>query len=177
MENRQDKASKLLDTSGTALHALLTKLTLCEHTTSDLIQELFVRLCNSKGFEKAEDPLAYACRVAINLALDLRKKQRNKLLPLNEDCLPVRNTPSGLDNMIKAETLEEVLDATAQLNGLARDVVVMRYIEQESYETIAGRLGKKPQHIRSVCAKALARLRELLSPDERCSGGKELDYG
>jgi RNA polymerase sigma factor (sigma-70 family) len=65
--------------------------------------------------------------------------------------------------MIRDEELEQVLDATSRLSDLARDVVVMRYIEQESYETIAGRLGKKPQHLRSVCAKAMAQLREVLT--------------
>ena len=64
--------------------------------------------------------------------------------------------------MIRAEELEQVLDATSRLSDLARDVVVMRYIEQASYEEIGQRLGKKPQHVRSVCAKAMARLRELL---------------
>ena len=65
--------------------------------------------------------------------------------------------------MIQAEELEQVLNATSRLNELARDVVVMRYIEQDSYENIAERLGKKPQHIRSVCAKAMAQLREMLN--------------
>jgi RNA polymerase sigma factor (sigma-70 family) len=64
--------------------------------------------------------------------------------------------------MIQAEELEQVLDATSRLNDLARDVVVMHYIEQDSYEKIAEWLGKKPQHIRSVCAKAMAQLREFL---------------
>jgi DNA-directed RNA polymerase specialized sigma24 family protein len=40
--------------------------------------------------------------------------------------------------------------------------VILRYIEQESYEEIGRRLGKKPQHIRSITSKALAQLRRLL---------------
>ena len=65
--------------------------------------------------------------------------------------------------MIRDEELEQVLDATSRLTDLARDVVVMRYIEQVSYEEIGRRLGKKPQHMRSVCAKAMAQLREMLA--------------
>jgi RNA polymerase sigma factor (sigma-70 family) len=67
--------------------------------------------------------------------------------------------------MIRAEELEQVLDATAKLNDLARNVVVMRYIEQASYEEIGRRLARKPQHIRSVCAKAMAQLREMLASE------------
>ena len=65
--------------------------------------------------------------------------------------------------MIAAEEVEQILDATMQLSDLSRDVVVMRYIEQESYEEIARRLGKKPQYLRALNAKAVARLRELLT--------------
>jgi RNA polymerase sigma factor (sigma-70 family) len=75
--------------------------------------------------------------------------------------------------MVRAEELEQVLDVMSRLNDLAREVIVMRYIEQESYEEIAQRLGKKPQHIRSVSAKAMARLRELLTVREDLSTGRE----
>ena len=65
--------------------------------------------------------------------------------------------------MTRAEELAQVLDVMPRLSDLAREVVVMHYIEQESYEEIAQRLGKKSQHIRSVSAKALAKLRQLLT--------------
>ena len=68
--------------------------------------------------------------------------------------------------MIQNEELQQVLDATSRLTDLARDVVVMHYIEQESYEEIAQRLGKKPQYLRALNAKAIARLRELLTSEK-----------
>jgi RNA polymerase sigma factor (sigma-70 family) len=68
--------------------------------------------------------------------------------------------------MIQAEELEQILDATSKLTDLARDVIVMRYIEQASYEEIAQRLDKEPQHLRSVCAKAMAQLREVLTREK-----------
>jgi RNA polymerase sigma factor (sigma-70 family) len=68
--------------------------------------------------------------------------------------------------MIRAEELQRVLDATSQLGSLAREVVVMHYIEQKPYEEIGRLLGKKPQYLRSLSSKALARLRALLM-DER----------
>ena len=72
---------------------------------------------------------------------------------------------SAIRKMIRDEELEQVLDATAKLSDLARNVVVMRYIEQASYEEIGRRLGKKPQHVRSACAKAMAQLREMLASE------------
>jgi RNA polymerase sigma-70 factor (ECF subfamily) len=127
----------------------------------DLLQELFLRLWNSKAFDKARDPSAYAYRAAINLAFEWRRQQQMVCPSLEQNCRAT-DKPSALEKMIQAEELKQVLDATSRLNDLARDVVVMRYIEQEPYEKIAGWLGKKPQHIRSVCAKAMAQLREFL---------------
>ena len=165
MIERQKKILELLDTSGPRLHRLLARLTRREDVIGDLLQELFIRLWNSNVFDKAEDPLAYAYRTAINLAFEWRRQQQMTCRyaeagPAGQD------HPSILGKMIQDEELEQVLDATSKLSDLARDVVVMRYIEQDSYEEIAERLGKKPQHLRSVCAKAMAQLREVLTREK-----------
>ena len=161
MIERQKKILQLLDKSGPSLHRLLGRLTERQDVVGDLLQELFLRLWNSKTFDKARDPTAYAYRAAINLAFEWRRQQQTICQPLEQNCRAT-NGSSALEKMIQAEELEQVLDATSRLNDLARNVVVMRYIEQDSYEKIAEWLGKKPQHIRSVCAKAMAQLREFL---------------
>lgn len=160
MVERQEKILELLDTSGPRLHRLLARLTRREDATGDLLQELFLRLLNSRSFDKAQDPFAYACRSAINLAFEWRREQKNACTALEKDCPGVQDDSSVLGKMIRAEELEHVLEATARLKRLARDVVVMRYIQQDSYEQIAERLCKSPQHVRSICAKAMAQLRE-----------------
>ena len=166
MIERQQKILQLLDTSGPCLHRLLARLTRREDAIGDLLQELFIRLWNSKTFDKADDPLAYAYRTAINLAFEWRRRQQIMCQSLEVNCPAAQDNPSALGKMIQAEELEQVLDATSRLSDLARDVVVMRYIEQDSYEEIAERLGKKPQHMRSVCAKAMAQLREVLTREK-----------
>ena len=163
---RQRKILQLLDTSGVDLHRLLARLTLREDVVGDLLQELFIRLCNSKAFDKAEVPFAYAHRVAMNLAFEWHRKRKTACQPLKANCLPVENGSSALRKMIQAEELEQILNATSKLTELARNVVVMYYIEQKSYEEIAQRLGKKPQYMRSLCSKAMARLRELLASEK-----------
>ena len=163
MTNRQIQVLELLDTAGERLHALLTRLTLSEEVVGDLMQELFIRLSQSKGLDRAKDPFAYAYRAAINLAFEWRRKQKRRIQSLDQDCAAADNHPSALTGMIRKEQLQKVLDATAKLSDLARDVVVMHYIEQESYQDIGRRLGKNHRHIRSVASKALARMRLLLA--------------
>jgi len=162
-KDRQKKVLELLDASGRRLHGLLYRLTLSEDMAGDLMQELFIRLSQSRGFDKAQNPFTYARRAAINLAFEKRKKSKVKLHGLDEDCLPEEQGASALRCMVQKEEMAQVLEVLPRLNRLAREVIVMHYIEQASYEEIGRRLGKKPQHIRSVSAKALARLRKLLS--------------
>ncbi len=166
MIERQKKILQLLDTSGERLHRLLARLTRREDVVGDLLQELFIRLWNSKTFDKVEDPFAYAYRATINLAFEWRRRQKITCQPLEENCPAASVSSSALGKMIHAEELEQVLDATSKLTDLARDVVVMHYIEQDSFEEIAERLGQKPQYMRALCAKATARLRELLASKE-----------
>jgi len=162
LTKRQRKILQLIDTSGPRLHRLLARLTRREDVAGDLSQELFTRLLSSNGFDEARDPFAYAHRAAVNLAFEWRRARKTTLQLSEENC-PTADGPSVPGKMIRAEELEQVLDATAKLSDLARNVVVMRYIEQASYEEIARRLDKKPQHVRSVCAKAMAQLRKLLA--------------
>jgi RNA polymerase sigma-70 factor (ECF subfamily) len=163
---RQEKILQLLDTSGERLHRLLGRLTRREDVVGDLLQELFIRLWSSSGFDKADDPFAYAYRAAINLAFEWRRKQKRTYQILQENCSAPKNNPSVLGKMIQAEELEQVLDAASKLTDLARDVVVMHYIEQDSYEEIGRRLGKKPQYMRALCSKAITELREMLVKEE-----------
>ena len=67
MRTRQTELMKLLDTSGRQLHALLGRLTFSEQAVGDLMQELFIKLSQSKGFANASDPFAYAHRAAVNI--------------------------------------------------------------------------------------------------------------
>jgi RNA polymerase sigma-70 factor (ECF subfamily) len=169
LRNRQKKILELFETSGPRLHRLLGRLTLSKDEVGDLLQELFLRLWNSKSFDKAKDSFSYAYRAAINLAFEWRRDRKEAFQPLEDDC-PAEAGSSALGNIIASEELEQVLDATMQLSDLARDVVVMHYIEQEPYEEIAKRLGQKPQYLRALNAKSIARLRDLLAGNKELKG-------
>ena len=166
MIERQKKILQLLDTSGERPHRLFGRLTRREDVVGDLLQELFIRLWNSSGFDKADDPFAYAYRAAINLAFEWRRKQKATCQISQENCPAPKESPSALGKMIQAEELEQVLNAASKLTDLARDVVVMRYIEQDSYEEIGRRLGKKPQYMRALCSKAITELKEMFAKEK-----------
>ncbi len=153
----------ILRISGPALHAILVRVTLCEHTAEDLLQELFLRLYDSETFSRADNPVAYARRAALNLALDWRRSR--KQFPLDLDYLTaeaVPDNPSPLNKLVNAEKVEWVLNAMTELPDHMREAFVMRYVEQDSYGTIGERFGKTPHQARSLCNRALNQVRNLI---------------
>lgn len=174
MQNRHKELLELLSRSGDSLYTLLTRLTLREDTAEELMQELFIKLSNSRGFAGCTNRDAYARRAAINLAFDRRRKFRQKLQLHPELCEPVSSEGSPLGELIRSEELEEMLDAIGRLNKSSRQAVVMRYIQQQSYEDIAEQMEKTPHHVRAICSRAVNRLRDMLGTNQRDKSVKEI---
>ena len=173
MPDRQKELFELLDKSGANLYALLTRLTLREDIAEELMQELFIKLINSRSFDKAGNPEAYARRAAINLAFDWRRSRKRNPLRLDQIREPASNDSSPLGKLVQAEELDEILNAIGQLKKVPREAFVMRYVQQESYDYIAEQLGKTSHHVRALCSRALNRLRNLLGSNQHKSSGKE----
>ena len=176
MTDCQRKVLKLLDEQGRSLHGLLARLTRCEEATSDLMQELFIRLVRSRGFEKARDPHAFAWRTAANLAFEWRRRRRVASAVFGKRGLSDASCPTPLRQLIEAERLEGVLEATGKLSRLGRNVVVMRFIEEASYDEIGLRLGKNPNHVRVLCSKSIRKLRRMLDGQDRVGAEAEVSY-
>lgn len=161
MQDGSKRVLELLEKSGSGLHALLTRLTLREDVAEDLMQELFIKLVGSKTLGRVTDLAAYARRAAINLAFDWRKSRRN-CARLDEIAEPSTNDHAPAVKLIRDESLEQVLDAIGRLGATYRQAVVMRYIEQDSYEHIAEQMGRNPHQVRALCSKGLGKVRDVL---------------
>ena len=167
MKRTADEVLALLAEHGGHFFALLFRLTLRNDVAEDLMQELFCKLSRSDQFRAARDPYAYAFRAATNLAFGYRRRQRR--LPLShvadgdvQVADPAGRDQSPLADLVRREELSRVLDAIGRLPRTARDIVVLRYLERESFETIGDRLGKTPHQVRALCHKGIVRLRRML---------------
>ena len=173
LQQRRSRLLELLEEAGAGLHVLFVKLTLREDVAEELMQELFVKLSTSGRLDRVENRIAYARRAAINLAYDWRRKQRHGAVSIdNVGDIPDK-ADSPLAEVIRREELEDVIDAVGRLNKDSRDSVVMRYIEQRSYDYIAAQLHKTPHHIRAVCHRARQRLRTILGQNESSGSAGE----
>ena len=173
MKQHQELVLELLDQHGRSLHRLLARLTRCEQATADLMQDLFIKLSQADGAAHARNLYAYAWKSAANLAFEWRRRQKVNWSPLDKDAHLDESCSPALGRIIRDEQLERVLEATSKLDEPARSVVIMRFIEQQTYEQIALRLGKDPNYLRSLCSKSLAHLRDVCceQDDQRTNHG------
>ncbi|UCG47906.1 MAG: sigma-70 family RNA polymerase sigma factor [Phycisphaerales bacterium] len=161
MRSRTEKLLELLDRSGASLFALLTRLTLHEDVAEELMQELFIKLNGASGLDKVGNWEAYARATAINLAFDWRRRNGRRPAPERLRCRP-GSDDGPVGRLIRTEELQEMLNAVGRLNGVCREVLVMRYIQEESYDDIAARLDRTTHQVRGLCAKAMGQLRDAL---------------
>ena len=96
MRDRQKELLELLDKSGTNLYSLLTRLTLREDVAEELMQELFIKLSNTRGMNKIANWDAYAHKAAINLAFDWRRSHKRAALRLEQVRRPASADESPL---------------------------------------------------------------------------------
>ena len=174
MSGQHDELLELLDKSGAELFTLLTRLTLRQDVAEELMQELFIKLSHSRGPDKTANWDAYARKAAVNLAFDWRRSRKRAEPKLEQVHEQAPNDESPLGKLIHSEELAETLNAIERLNKASRQVLVLRYIEQKSYEDIAGQLGKSSHHVRALCSRAMSRLRDILGCNHRQISQKEM---
>ena len=167
LKSQHQEILELLDQAGAELFALLTRLTLREDVAEELMQDLFIKLQSSKGLDKAVNRVAYARRAAINLAFDWQRSRRRAAQRNESIRRQTSNNESPLSKMIHSEELCETLDALGQLKKAPREALVMRYIQQESYDNIAEQMGKTSHQVRAMCSRAVSHLRQIIGMNHR----------
>ncbi|UCE46247.1 MAG: sigma-70 family RNA polymerase sigma factor [Phycisphaerales bacterium] len=175
MSSGDKELLELLERSGAELYALLTRLTLREDVAEELMQDLFIKLRKAGGAARAANLNAYARRAAINLAFDWRRTRRRAGHRLGQIAEPVAGNTLPLSTLIQSEEMQEMLNAIGRLKKAAREVLVMRYIQQRSYDDIARQTGKTSHQVRAMCSRSIRHLRDVLGSNHSQSAAKEIN--
>lgn len=165
LTDNRNKLLEILDRDGASLYALFVRITLREDAAEELMQEFFLKLRLARNIDRVVNPSGYVRRAAINLAFDWRKTKRN-YAPLDEASQQPTGEQSPLDGLVRGEELEEILDGIAKLKGQGRQAFVMRHIQGKSNDEIAEQLGMTSHHVRSLCHRAMVKLRKILRAGE-----------
>lgn len=129
----------------------------------DLVQECLLKLARRwPRVRRMNQPLAYARRVLINLAVDGGEKRSRRRSELDAGDTVIERPAQ--DVLAALDTREELLDALAALTPRQRAVLVLRYFNDLTETEAAAVLGCSPGTVKSNASRGLARLREVLSP-------------
>jgi RNA polymerase sigma-70 factor (ECF subfamily) len=110
-------------------------------------------------------------RIAHNVAIDHLRKGRPALVSIDDqepgrglaDVLADAREPSAFDRAVRRDFRDDLESALARLRPEFRRLVVMRYLEDMSYEDIAEVLGQPLGTVKSHLHRARAALGKLLA--------------
>jgi RNA polymerase sigma-70 factor (sigma-E family) len=136
----------------TLLHAARL-LTGDHHRGEDLVQTALTRLYLK--WDRVDAPLAYARKALVTAHIDAQRRRWWGERPT--EVLP--ETATGNDATDASESRDELRRLLAELAPRERAVVVLRYYCDLSEQDAAATLGIPVGTVKSMCSRALARLR------------------
>jgi RNA polymerase sigma-70 factor (sigma-E family) len=125
----------------------------------DLTQITFIKVYLSWRRIRNDDPYRYSKKVLLRAYLD--HKRLKSSAELRTDAVPDRAAVADA-----AELRLTLLDALGQLSPRDRAIIVLRYWEDHSIQTVSELLDLSPGVVKVQSMRALARLRVLLGEDE-----------
>jgi RNA polymerase sigma-70 factor (sigma-E family) len=154
-----DEFAAFVERSGSRL--CQTAFWLCRDWSfaQDLTQMTFIKVYLSWRRIHHDDPYRYCQQVLLRAYLD--HKRLKSSAEVQTAVIPDR--PAAAD---AADLRMTLLDALGQLSPRDRAIVVLRYWEDHSVQTVADLLGLSPGVVKMQSMRALASLRVLLGEDE-----------
>lgn len=144
----------------------------------DLAQETFLRLYRALGaFRRGARLRPWLRKIAVNVCLDALRKRKDTTLSLDErsEGAFMAPTPHGEtlpeEAFLAREAEARVQQALLQLPGDYRVALVLRYLEELSYQEVADALGVPLSTVETRIFRAKKMLGQLLTSP--ADGGKE----
>ena len=137
--------------------------------SEDLTSEVFIRVYSNidKTDLNERSFMAWIYRIANNLLIDHFRKNKDSELQveLEEDSIKMFDE----DILMKNSSLLQrelgfsnisLLSALNKLTGLQKDIILLKFLEDMDYDTIASIFGKRVPTIRGIIFRALTKLKE-----------------
>jgi RNA polymerase sigma factor (sigma-70 family) len=150
------------------LIAYFLKRVKSRNEAEDLTQEVFVRLLNHPDKNNGQTIEGYVFTIAANLLRDRAKsvasthqRQAQRLDPLNENDAFAANlvedrSPERV--LVGRQTIQDVLDALAELGERTREVFILARLENVQHREIAALYGISVSAVEKMMMKAMAHL-------------------
>ncbi len=155
------------------LYRTVARLVDSPEDAADVVQEAFLHAFRSlDGFKGDALFFTWLYRIAVNTAISLRRRKKSALSLHGAEAGTAGEPHDPSDGSRPGHALERaeqgarVQRALARLSPEHRAVLVMKDMEGQKYEAMAGILGVPVGTVRSRLHRARMELRELLERDE-----------
>ena len=129
------------------LVALASAITMDRHLAEEVVQDAFLGL--QRNADRVDQPLGYLQRSVVNGSISAQRRRR-----VAADHVPVVARPSGIPE------IDETWAVVRRLPPRQRAVVVLRFWEDMTVDTISRTLGWPAGSVMSTLHRALKRLKE-----------------
>jgi RNA polymerase sigma-70 factor, ECF subfamily len=141
----------------------------------DVLQDIFIKAyVNLNDYDRSRPFSPWIYRIAHNEAVSFLRKQRAERQTIAGDdaMLILERVADGNDPaaaLLQARTEAEVRKAVSDLDRRYRDVLVLRYLEEKSYDEIADILELPPGTVATLISRGLKRLKAPLQTSWRAN--------
>jgi RNA polymerase sigma factor (sigma-70 family) len=153
---------------GELLRFLTAKLG-CREQAADVVQDTFLRVRGVKDLAAVDQPRAFLYKTALNLTVDLFRRQRIRSERMTEldmtEHLP-STTPRQDDAVEAKERVRLLHEAIAELPPKCRQVFLLHKFMDLPHAEIAARLGISKNMVEKHVMKAMAHCRRRVEPEE-----------
>ena len=141
---------------------------------ADLAQEVYLRLLRVEKLDLVDNPRAYVCRVAINIAHEWRLRAARMPMETGEQTLDeTLAAPDDLEHWLSQQQNRDRVEAALMSLPLnQRNALVLHVTKDLTYPQIAVHMGVTRRQVKRYLAKAYARLRIVISDAGVCPNTK-----
>ena len=168
----QDAYRALVERHSRAVLTLVARMVRNQGVAEELSQDAFVKAFGAlRSFDPSYKFSNWILRIAHNVAIDHLRKARPPIVSIDDDAsgreladvLADRREPSAFDRAVRRDFRDDLDAALATLRPEFRRLVVLRYLEDMSYEDIAEVVGLPLGTVKSHLHRARAALGRLLA--------------
>ena len=163
---------QLLNDYGGLVKHLVSRYTVHQQESEDLIQEIFIDIYKGvHGFKGQSSLKTWIYRVSLNHCLRHAERQKPANLEFNEAAAMVSsNSLSPHESLERGETKKKVTQALSHLSDIHRSVIVLHELNGLTFKECAEVLDVPVGTVKSRLSNAFGKLRPLLLPyKEECS--------
>ncbi len=139
----------------------------------DLAQQTFLAAFEHLDqFREGARFSTWLCQIAVNKTRDERRAARRRPELREEDHYDTRSVEGPEDEALGRERGQGLASALAQLGAGDRELLVLKYVMEESFDTVAEMLGTSFGAAKVRALRARERLRQILNKS-KAYGGRE----